>query len=162
MSNKNKIVYLGIFIILLATTCKQTEMKNEEAIYAETEAFRQAWNKGDAKLVTSFFTDDAIRVDGVGAFGATQRGKDELEAAYNRLFHQTMSGIQMKYLDKGEVRMLSPEFAVWQGNLEIIRPDRISTKGHVVEIFKKVNNRWLIVEAHPKFPSPPAPESSTK
>lgn len=65
-----------------------------------------------------------------------------------------MAGIQMKYLDKGEVRMLSPEFAVWQGNLEIIRPDGTSAKGHVVEIFKKVNDRWLIVEAHPKVASP--------
>lgn len=156
MSNKNAIVYLSIFIILFVTACKQTEMKNDEAIYTETEAFRQAWNKGDVKLVTSFFTDDAIRVDGVGSYGAIQRGKGELEAAYTRLFHQTMSGIQMKYLDKGEIRMLSPDFAVWQGNLEIIRPDGISTKGHVVEILKKVNNRWLIVEAHPKFPSPPA------
>ena len=137
-------------------------MKNEETIYAETEAFREAWNKGDVKLVTSFFTDDAIRVDGVGAFGATQRGKKELEAAYDRLFNQTMKGIQMKYLDRGEVRMLSPDFAVWQGNLEIIRPDGISTKGHVVEIFKKVNDRWLIVEAHPKFPTPPAATDTTK
>ena len=137
-------------------------MKNEEAIYAETEAFRQAWNKGDVKLVTSFFTDNAIRVDGVGAYGATQRGKKELEAAYNRLFNETMSGIQMNYLDKGEVRMLSPEFAVWQGNLEIIRPDKTSTKGHVIEIFKKVNERWLIVEAHPKFPTPAAPAGPAK
>src|SRR5687768_6147571 len=118
LSNKSKIVYLFIYIIILVTSCKQAEMKNEETIYAETEAFRQAWNKGDAKLVTSFFTDDAIRVDGVGALGATQRGKKELEAAYNRLFQQTMTGIQMKYLDRGEVRMLSPDFAVWQGNLE--------------------------------------------
>ncbi|MGZ5191022.1 MAG: YybH family protein [Flavisolibacter sp.] len=136
-------------------------MKVEEAIYAETEAFRQAWNKGDAKLVTSFFTDNAIRVDGVGSTGATQRGKDELEAAYNRLFNGTTKGIQMKYLDSGEVRNLSPDFVVWQGNLEIIRPDGTSSKGHVLEIFKKVNDRWLIIEAHPKFPSPPVPANST-
>ena len=161
MSSKNKIVYLGIFIILLATACKQTEMKDKEAIYAETEAFRQAWNKGDAKLVTSFFTDDAIRVDGVGATGQTQRGKDELEAAYVRLFHKTMTGVQMKYLDRGEVRMLSPDLAVWQVNLEIISPDGSSMEGHVVEIFKKVNNRWLVLEAHPKISSP-APANSTK
>ena len=111
--------------------------------------------------MTSFFTDDAIRVDGVGASGETQRGKGELEAAYDRLFHKTMTGIQMKYQDRGDVRMLSTDLAVWQGNLEIIRPDGISVKGHVVEIFKKVNNRWLIIEAHPKI-SPPAPADSTK
>jgi len=162
LTSKNGIAYVSIFVIHLLTSCKQPEMKVEEAIYAETEAFRQAWNKGDAKLVTSFFTDNAIRVDGVGATGATQRGRNELEAAYNRLFHETMTGIQMKYLDKGEVRKLSPDIVVWQGNLEIIRPDGTSTKGHVVEIFKKVNDRWLIVEAHPKVSSPPVPANSTE
>jgi uncharacterized protein (TIGR02246 family) len=125
-------------------------MKDDEAIYAETEAFRQAWNKGDVKLVTSFFTDNAIRVDGVGATGQTQRGKGQLETAYNKLFHEASPGIQMKYADKGEIRWLSDDLAVWQGNLEIIRPDGTIAKGHVVEIFKRVNDRWLIVEAHPK------------
>lgn len=55
LSNKIGIVYLSISKILLATACKQIEMKNEVAISAETEAFRQAWNKGDTKLVTTFF-----------------------------------------------------------------------------------------------------------
>ena len=136
-------------------------MKDEESIYGETEAFRQAWNKGDAKGVTSFFTEDAIRVDGVGTAGVTQRGKVELEAAYERLFSQTMPGAQMQYPDRGEVRMLSPEIAVWQGNLEVFRPDSTYLKGHVVEIFKKVKNRWLIQEAHPKV-NPKAAANATK
>jgi len=134
----------------------------KDLIIQATQEFLAAWNKGDAQLVTSFFTDDAIRVSGVGASGATQRGKAELEAAYVQLFTQTMPGIQMKYSDKGEVRMYSPEFAVWQGNLEIIRTDGTSSKGYVVEIFKKVENRWLIAEAYPVFSSPPVPANSTK
>ena len=135
---------------------------DKDSIIQATQAFLAAWNKGDAQLVTSFFTDDAIRVNGVGASGETQRGKAELEAAYVRLFTQTMPGIQMKYSDKGEVRMYSSEFAVWQGNLEIIRTDGTSTKGYVVEIFKKVKNRWLIAEAYPVFPSAPISTSLTK
>lgn len=163
MSNKSKIVSISILLILSATACNRAAINEEEAIYAETEAFRQAWNKGDAKLVTSFFTDDAIRVDGVGATGKTQRGKKELEAAYVRLFHETMPGAQMKYLGKGEIRMLSPGLAVWQGNLEVVRTDGTLLQGHVVEILKKINDRWLILEAHPKVsPSPPAHADSTK
>src|SRR5688500_319907 len=122
--------------MLFASSCKQTEMHDEEAIYSESEAFRQARNKGDARRVSSFSTDDAIRVDGVGATGVTQRGRAELETAYERLFRQTMPGAQMKYPERGEVRMLSPELAVWQGNLEVVRPDGTTLKGHVVEIFK--------------------------
>ena len=163
MSNKSKLVPISILIILSVAACKRSTIKDEEAIYAETEAFRQAWNKGDAKLVTSFFTDDAIRVDGVGASGKTQRGKKELEAAYVRLFNATMPGAQMKYLGKGEIRMLSPELAVWQGNLEVVRTDGTLLQGHVVEILKKINDRWLMLEAHPKVsPSPPAAADSTR
>lgn len=167
---KMKILILSSLIWILGcanadhsgdTNSPAMKSNDEDLIIQATQEFLEAWNKGDAKLVTSFFTEDAIRVDGVGALGAIQRGKAELEAAYVQLFNQTMPGVQMKYLDKGEVRMYSPDFAVWQGNLEIVRPDGISTKGHVVEIFKKVNDRWLIIEGHPKFSSPPVPVSST-
>jgi hypothetical protein len=51
--------------------------------------------------------------------------------------------------------MLTQEYAIWQGGLEIIAPDGSSRKGHVVQVMKKMDGRWLILEAHPKF-FPPA------
>ena len=59
--------------------------------------------------------------------------------------------------EKGIIRMLTNELAVWQGGLEILKSDgSLSLKGYVVQVMKKVNNRWLILEAHPKFfPAPP-------
>jgi ketosteroid isomerase-like protein len=59
--------------------------------------------------------------------------------------------------EKGTIRMLTPELAVWQGGLEIKKPDGSpSMKGYVVQVMKKVQGRWLILEAHPKlFPPPP-------
>ena len=130
----------------------QTE---EQAIIAETEAFIVAWNKGDAKSAASFFTEDAVRV---GAFGDVQHGRAEVEKAYDRLLHQTMPGATVKQ-ERGSVRMLSPELAVWQGGIEITPPGGASSmKGHVVEIMKKVKGRWLVLEAHPKlFPLPLQP-----
>jgi uncharacterized protein (TIGR02246 family) len=55
-----------------------------ESIIAETQKFAQVWNQGDAKLAASFFTEDGVRV---GAFGDTQTGRAEIEAAYDRLLH---------------------------------------------------------------------------
>ena len=43
---------------------------DEQAIFSETEAFSEAWNKGDAKTAASFYTNDGERV---GAFGDVQR-----------------------------------------------------------------------------------------
>lgn len=125
----------------------------QEAIIKETQAFAEAWNKGDAKVAASFYTDDGLRV---GAFGDVQHGRAEIEAAYNKLLHQTMTGASVKQ-ERGTVRMLTPELAVWQGGLEIIPPGGASSlKGHVVQVMKKAGDRWLILEAHPKlFPSPP-------
>lgn len=128
--------------------------QEEQAIIAETQAFQEAWNRGDAKGSASFYTEDATRV---GAFGDVQHGRAEIEKAYDMLLHQTMSGAKVKQ-ERGTVRMLTIEFAVWQGRIEIIPAGGATPlKGHVVQVMKKVNRRWLILEAHPKlFPSPPA------
>ena len=125
----------------------------EPAIISETEAFAEAWSQGHAKAAASFYTEDGVRV---GAFGDVQHGQAEIEAAYDRLLHHTMPGAKVKQ-ERGGVRMLSPELAVWQGGIEIFPPDGgPSLKGHVVQVMKKVKGRWLILEGHPKiFPPPP-------
>lgn len=131
------------------------ESNDERAIFAETEAFAEAWNKGDARAAVSFFTQDAVRV---GALGDVQHGRPEIEAAYNSLLHHTMPGAIVKQ-ERGTVRMLSDELAIWQAGIEIVPPTGgPSLKGHVVQVMKRVAGRWLILEAHPKiFPPPPAP-----
>jgi uncharacterized protein (TIGR02246 family) len=122
------------------------------AIFEEIDGFTKAWNEGDAKAAASFFTEDAVRV---GAFGDVQRGRAELESAYDRLLHQTMSGATVTQ-ERGTVRMLGPDLAVWRGGMEIRLPDGSSRRGHVVQVMKKVGARWLVLEAHPKL-FPPLP-----
>ena len=129
---------------------EESNMKTneEDTIITENEEFRETWNKGDAKGTALLFTEDAVRV---GPFGDIQHGRAEIEVAYDRLLHQTMSGTKVK-LERGTVRMLSTEFAIWQGGIEIIPPNGgPSLKGYVVQVMKKVTGRWLILEAHPKF-----------
>ena len=126
---------------------------DEQAIFSETEAFSEAWNKGDAKTAASFYANDSARVS---AFGDVQHGRAEIEAAYEKLLHQTMPGAVVKQ-ERGNVRMLSSDLAIWQGGLKITPLGSDSSlKGHVVQVMKKVNGRWLILEAHPKIFPPPA------
>src|SRR5712692_3081302 len=128
------------------------ESSDEQAIFNETKAFAEAWNKGDAKAAASFFAEDGARV---GAFGDIQHGRSEIEAAYDVLLHQTMAGATVKQ-ERGSVRMLSDDMAVWQGGLEITPPTGSPFKGHVVEVMKRVDGRWLVLESHPKiFPARP-------
>ena len=126
---------------------------DEETILNETTFFAEAWSQGDAKAAASYFAVDGTRV---GAFGDIQHGRTEIEAAYDKLLHQTMPGAVVKQ-ERGSVRMLSPELAVWQGGIEIVPVvGGVALKGYVVQVMKKVDGRWLILEGHPKlFPPPP-------
>lgn len=98
---------------------------DEQAIFEELEAFAAAWSSGDAHLAASFCTDDCVRV---GAFGDRQQGRAGIEAAYVRLFSQGMPGATIRQ-ERGSVRMLTPEYAVWQGGIEIFGPDGTRVEG---------------------------------
>jgi uncharacterized protein (TIGR02246 family) len=144
----------GMAVPACSPSLLKTMNDAEEQIFAEVEAFAEAWSRGDAAAAASFFTDDAVRV---GAFGDVQRGRGEIEAAYERLMHQTMPGARLTQ-ERGEVRMLSAELALWQGAIEITPAGGgAPLRGHVVQVMRKVKGRWLILEAHPKlFPPPPS------
>lgn len=127
---------------------------DENDIYKENNSFLEAWNNGDAKAAATFFTEDGVRV---GAMGDIAHGREQITAAYDNLLNKAMPGAKVQ-MEKGTVTMLTPELAIWRGGLEIGRPDgSLPIKGYVVQVMKKVQGRWLILEAHPKFfPTAPA------
>jgi uncharacterized protein (TIGR02246 family) len=126
----------------------------QEALFKELDDFTAAWSRGDAKGTASFFTEDGVRV---GAAGDTQHGRAELEAAYDRLFHDPFTGATVTQ-DRGSVRMLTNDLALWQGGITIQPPAGApAIKGYVVPLMKKVDGRWLVLEAHPKIYPPPRP-----
>ena len=129
-------------------------MDDESAIIAELDEFSEAWSRGDAKAAASFFTEDGVRV---GAAGDVQRGRAELEAAYDQLLHGRFAGAKVTQ-ERGTVRMLTSDLALWQGGMQITPPGGSAPpiKGYVVQLMKKVSGRWLVLEAHPKlYPPPP-------
>jgi len=158
MKTKN---YLLLSFLFLIISCNQQSNKergnimttnDEESIYKENDSFLEAWNQGDAKVVASFYTVDGVRV---GAMGDIEHGREEIATAYDNLMHKAMSGAKAK-MEKGSIRILTPELVIWQGGLEIQKPDGSpAMKGYVMQVMKKVNNKWMILEAHPKlFPLP--------
>jgi len=153
--------YLLLPLLCLAISCNQQSnkeggtfmtTKDQDEIYKENDSFLEAWNQGDAKLAASFYTEDAVRV---GAMGDIEHGREEIATAYDNLMHKAMPGAKAK-MEKGSIRILTPELVIWQGGLEIQKPDGSpAMKGYVMQVMKKVNNKWMILEAHPKlFPLP--------
>ena len=128
-------------------------MLEEEAVIEATREFVRLWATGDVEAMAACFTEDGVRV---GAFGDVQRGRPEIAAAYAKLLGQDMSGSWVEQ-ERGWVRMISPEMAVWQGTMEIVLPPPLPRlRGHVVQLMKRVGGKWLILEAHPKI-FPPRP-----
>ena len=126
---------------------------DEESIMREVQAFSEAWSRGDAKAAASFYTVDGVRV---GAMGDVEHGRAELEAAYERLLHGPFAGATVTQ-ERGTVRLLTADLALWQGGM-VIQPagGAPALKGYVVQLMKRVDDRWLVLEAHPKlFPPPP-------
>jgi uncharacterized protein (TIGR02246 family) len=154
-----KYFLFSLIVFLNCTVSAQPNQKNvsamksneEEAIIRVTDEFLVAWNNGDSKAAAGFFTEDGTRV---GAFGDVQHGRQEIEKAYDRLMHQAMPGAKANQ-ERGDIRILSDDLAVWQGGLEITLPDGNLLKGYVVQVMKKEKGKWMILEAHPKI-FPPA------
>jgi uncharacterized protein (TIGR02246 family) len=120
----------------------------EEKLIQQIIDFQEAWDKGDAKIVSGFFTEDVRRV---GSFGETQNSRSEVEAAYKMLLNRAMPGSKLLFTDK-KIRFLNDELAIWQANSEILVPDKLSNiKGYTVMIMKKENDKWMILEMHPKI-----------
>jgi uncharacterized protein (TIGR02246 family) len=150
-----------MFFFGCAATGRQAMMPHdtstdEAAILNLHESFADAWSRGDANALVAFFTADAVRV---GAAGDTQRGHEEIRGAFERLLSGPFAGASVK-LDRGSVRFLGPDVALWQGGLEIMPGgDRPPLRGYAVDVMKKAGASWLILETHPKLfpPAPPAP-----
>ena len=135
------------------TATEAPDIANEEKnIMDKSAAFQEAWNKADAKTLSTFYTEDAFRI---GAYGNVQNGKAEIEAAYNQIFQTTFPGSSIRQ-EQGTIRMLGSDFALKRGGFELVPADNQPViKGHIIEIYKKVNGDWLIMESHPRFYPPP-------
>lgn len=125
--------------------------EREEALIAQAEDyFHEAWDKGDAKEIASLFTDDGVRV---GPDGVIYHGRTEIEDAYDKML-KMMHGSTVTY-GSGTIRILCDEFATWQGGVEITSGEgKPPIKGYSLDLLKKVDGSWLILEAHPTIIRP--------
>lgn len=129
---------------------------DEAAILDLHERFATAWSSGSVEALLAMFAPDAMRV---GAAGDVQRTPAELRAAFDRLLTGRFKGAKVT-LDRGSVRMLSADYAIWQAPMTIDPgAGKPPIHGYAVDVMKKVGGAWLILETHPKLFPPPPPVS---
>ncbi len=122
---------------------------DEKEILERTGQVLAAWQRGDAKGAVANLAEDAVRV---GAFGDIQHGRAEIEAAYQKLFSGPMKGARVRW--EPTVHFLASDVAACEGQLTIQPPDGAPISGYALDLWKKRDGRWWLVEGHPKFYPP--------
>jgi len=154
---------LATLASLSAATPARAASKDEDAVKARVAEFIAAFNKGDAKLAATFFTDDAMLVNPVGMSG---KGNAEVE--------KILAGDLASILKDTKMEMKVVEFRAVGKDAAWVELEHTVTgaKGpdgkpmptltfHVPALMVKKGKNWQVAEARPYvyLPAPPAPKA---
>ena len=136
----------GVALLLLVTqagTVVHGQAPTDAELRRLTEAYAQAWAKGDAKAVAALHTTESVRV---GADGTVSVGRVEIEqaltAALNGPYRATKIG-----LNAGQTTRAGQDVYVSEGTFQIaggIPPAGVPTRGRYLHTLVRLNGRWLI------------------
>ena len=159
MSALGKTVIAALTIVGVAGSAAAAA-KDEDAIKARIAAFIELFNKGDAKAMAAFWTEDATLVNPVGVTGT---GRAEVEKIIATDSGTILKGAKMTMTVK-HVRMIGKD-AAWvdleQGVDGATGPDGKPMPPmtfHVPSLLVKKGKDWMIAEARPYAFLPPPPD----
>ena len=136
----------GVALLLLVTqagTVVHGQAPTDAELRRLTEAYAQAWAKGDAKAVAALHTTESVRV---GADGKVSVGRVEIEQALmealNGPYRTTKIG-----LNAGQTTRAGQDVYVSEGTFQIaggMPPAGVPTRGRYLHTLVRLNGRWLI------------------
>jgi uncharacterized protein (TIGR02246 family) len=108
-----------------------------------TEAYTQAWNKGDAKAVAALHTTEGLRV---GVDGRVAVGRKAIEQAMLETLTGPYRGTRLGLVE-GQATRAGQDVYVAEGTFTItggMPPADHPTRGRYVHTIVRLNGRWLI------------------
>jgi uncharacterized protein (TIGR02246 family) len=108
-----------------------------------TEAYAQAWAKGDPKAVAGLYATEGIRVD---ADGKVAVGRAPIEQALKEALTGPYRGTKIS-LAAGQTTRAGQDVYVSEGTYQIgggMPPAGTPTRGHYLHTLIRLNGRWLI------------------
>ena len=108
-----------------------------------TEAYAQAWAKGNAKAVAALHTTESVRV---GADGTVSVGRVEIEQALMEALNGPYRATKIG-LSAGQTTRAGQDVYVSEGTFQIaggIPPAGVPTSGRYLHTLVRLNGRWLI------------------
>jgi uncharacterized protein (TIGR02246 family) len=124
---------------------------DEMAIQAKAKDLIAAFNKGDAKAVASFWTENGDYMD---EGGRRVQGRLAIEAYFQKLF-AAGKGAELR-VHKTGFRLVRPDLAIGDGVMEVIPPGGgPSTSARYTTIQVKQDGQWFIESVREAVVTPP-------
>lgn len=101
-----------------ASAADRDAAQDEAAIKKNAEAFVAAFDKGDAKAVAAFWTEDGDYVDETGRH---MKGREEIEKAFAAFFAEN-KGLKVQ-VHTESLRFVTPDVAIEDGVTSVSEPD---------------------------------------
>jgi uncharacterized protein (TIGR02246 family) len=134
------------FVLILAATASQGEQKpspDEAAIKQAVQAYVEAFNRGDATGVASFWSEDG---EYIAPSGDRFKGRKNIEAAFKTFFGENKD-VQLQ-ASPSSIRFPSPNRAVETGTATVTRPGQTPEETQYVATYVKKGGTWRLVSVN--------------
>jgi uncharacterized protein (TIGR02246 family) len=131
-------------ILVLAVSAQAAEKKpkssaDENAIRAAVESYVAAYNRGDAKAVAAHWSESG---QWISPSGQRFQGKQAIEKEMQSLFNDN-KGVRIEVISPS-IRMVSPEVAIEEGTVRVIRPAEPPSDSTYLAVDVKEGGRWKL------------------
>jgi uncharacterized protein (TIGR02246 family) len=116
------------------------DLSDKEAIAKNAEAFLEAFHKGDAAAVASFFTEDS---EFTGLTGVRLKGRATIEKALQKFFEENKG--QKVQVQSESLHFVTPEVAIEDGLTLALHPDGMPpSRARYTMVHVKKEGKWYI------------------
>src|SRR5690349_9081645 len=132
---------MGIVLLLMSSAWAADEKlspEDEKALHDRPAALVKAFNKGDAKALSEFWTPDGDYMD---EHGHHYQGRKAIEESFQKLF-AAAKGAELR-VHRGSLRVVRPDLAIGDGEFEVVPPDGgPPTSARYTTVLVKQDGQW--------------------
>lgn len=110
-----------------------------DAIRAAVNSYVEAYNRGDAKAVANFWSENA---DWISSSGERFQGRESIEREMEDMFAEN-KGLKIEVIEP-TVRLVAPDAAVEEGTVRVTRPGEPASDSTYIAVHAKKNGQWKL------------------
>jgi uncharacterized protein (TIGR02246 family) len=126
--------------------------EGDKVLHDRPAAVVKAFNKGDAKALSEFWTPDGDYMD---EHGHLYQGRKAIEESFQKLF-AAAKGAELR-VHRGSLRLVRPDLAIGDGVFEVVPLDGgPPTSARYTTVLVKQDGQWFFESVREAIPTPPS------